>query len=188
VRIGGQLSKEVKVTSGVPHGSILGPLLFLVYVNDIWRNIDLSIRLFTDNCMSYRKITNKNDIGKLQKDLDTLGEWAVETGMKINPDKSKAIRFTRAQVKNSLGYSLGEQKFLEASSCKYLGIILQSDLNWVDQVYCTVQEAWKALHFVMRVLKKGNRNTKSLAYRSLVRPILEYGPACWDPCRGQINC
>jgi len=47
--------------------------------------------------------------------------------------------------------------------------------------------AWKALHFVMRVLKKGNRNTKCLAYTSLVCPILEYGAACWDPCRGQIN-
>jgi hypothetical protein len=74
-----------------------------VYVNDIWRNINLSIRLFADICIIYRKITNKNDIGKLQKVLDTLWEWAVETGMKINPSKSKAIIFTRAQVKNPLG-------------------------------------------------------------------------------------
>jgi hypothetical protein len=61
----------------------------------------------------------------------------------------------------------------------------------VDQVNYTVQEAWKALHFVMRVLKTGNRknrNTKRLAYMSLVHPVLEYGSACWDPCReGQIN-
>ena len=113
-----------------------------------------------------------------------MGEWEVENGMKINPGKSKAIRFTRARVKNPLGYSLGDHKILEASSCKYLGIILQSDLNWVDQA----QRAWKALHFVMCVLEKGNRNTKSLAYTSLVCPILEYGSACWDPCReGQIN-
>jgi len=69
-----------------------------------------------------------------------------------------------------------------------LGIILRSYLNWVDQVNYILQKAWKALHFVMRVLKKGNRNTKSLAYASLVRPILEYGAECWDPCReGQIN-
>jgi len=57
----------------------------------------------------------------------------------------------------------------------------------VDQVNYTAQKGWKALHFVMRVLKKGNRNTKRLAYTSLVRPILEYGSACWEPCRGQIN-
>jgi len=53
----------------VPQGSVLGPLLFLVYVNDIWRNIDSSIRLFADDCIIYRKITNKNDIEKLQKNL-----------------------------------------------------------------------------------------------------------------------
>jgi hypothetical protein len=87
VRAGRQLSKEVEVTSGVLQGSVLGPLLFLVYVNDIWRNIDSSIRLFADDCIIYRKIINKNDIEKLQKDLDTLGEWAVEKGMKINPGK-----------------------------------------------------------------------------------------------------
>jgi len=99
VRVGGQLSKEVKVTSGVPQGNVLGPLLFLVYVNDIWRNVDTNIRLFADDCVIYRKITNKKYKGKLQKDLDTLEEWAIENGMKIIPGKSKAIRFTRTRVK-----------------------------------------------------------------------------------------
>jgi hypothetical protein len=78
----------------------------------------------------------------------------------INPGKSKAIRFMGAQVKNLLGYSRGDQKILEASSCKYLGIILRRNLNWVDQVNYITQKACKALHFVMYVLKKGNRKTK----------------------------
>ena len=121
VRVGGQLSKEVKVTSCVPQGSVLSPPLFLVYVNNIWRNIDSSIRLFTDDCLIYRKITNKNDIENLQKDLDTLVEWIVENGMKINPVKSRAIRFTRARAENLLGYCLGDQNIPQASSCKYLG-------------------------------------------------------------------
>ena len=69
-----------------------------------------------NNCIIYRKTTDKNNTEKLQKDLDTLGEWAVENGMKINPGKNKAI--TRAQVKNPMGYCLGDQKILEASSCK----------------------------------------------------------------------
>ena len=57
----------------------------------------------------------------------------------------------------------------------------------MDQVNYKAQNAWQTLHFVMRVLKKGNRNTKSLAYTSFIRPILECGSACWDPCRGEIN-
>jgi len=83
VSVGGHLSDEV--TSGVPHGSVLGPLLFLAYANDISRNIESTIRLFADDCVLNRKIINKEDIEKLQKDLDKLGEWAVENAMKINP-------------------------------------------------------------------------------------------------------
>jgi hypothetical protein len=63
----------------------------------------------------------------LQKDLDTLGKWPAENGMKINTGKSKAIRVITARVKDPLGYSFGDQKIPEASSCKYLGIILRTD-------------------------------------------------------------
>jgi len=89
-----------------------------------------------------------------------LGEWAVENGMKINPGKSKEIRLTRAWVKNPPGYSLGDQKIPEASSCKYLAIILRGDLNWMDQVNSTAQKTWKALLYAIRVLKKGKRKQK----------------------------
>ena len=108
---------------------------------------------------------------KLQKGLDRLGEWAVENAMKINPSKSNAIRFTRARVKDPLNYSLLGTLIPEASSCKYLRIILRSDLSWADQVNYTVKKAWTALHFTMRILKKGKSNTKSLAYMSLVHLI-----------------
>jgi len=124
---------------------------------------------------------NNADMEKLQKDLDRLGEWAVENAMKIDPCESKAIRFTRARVRNPLNYFLMGTLIPEASSCKYLGIILRSDLSWADQVNYAVKKDWKALHFTILILKKGNSNTQSSAYISLVRPILEYGAACWDP-------
>jgi hypothetical protein len=129
-----------------------------------------------------------NIVGRGQADLDRLGDWAVEDEMKINPNKSKALSFTKARVKDPLNYSLTDQNIPEPSCCKYLGIIMRSDLSWAGQVNYTAQKAWKALHVIMRILKKGNTNTKSLAYTSLVRPILKYGAACWDPYREcQIN-
>ena len=73
VRVGGQLSEEVRLTSHVPQGSVLGPLLFLAYINDIWRNIESTIRLFVDDCVIYRKIINNEEKEKFQKDLDRLG-------------------------------------------------------------------------------------------------------------------
>ena len=119
VRVGGQLSAEVRITSGVPQGSVLGLLLFLAYVNDIWRNMESTTILFADDCVIYRKIINNADMEKLQKFLDRLEEWAVENAMKINPRKSKAIRFTRARVKDPVNYSLMGTLIPEARSCKY---------------------------------------------------------------------
>jgi hypothetical protein len=93
--------------------------------------------------------------------------------MTINPTKSKVVCFMRAWVKDPLNYTLGGTVIPGASSCKYLGIILCSDISWSDQVNYMVKKAWKALHFTMHILK-------SLAYTSLVHPKLEYGAACWD--------
>jgi hypothetical protein len=72
---------------------------------------------------------------------------------------------------------------LEASSCKYLRIILHRDFSWADKVKYMVKKAWKAFHFTMHILENRNSNIKSLAYTSLVSLILEYGTAYWDPHR-----
>jgi hypothetical protein len=89
VRVDGQLSEEVRVISGVPQGSLLGALRFLAYVNYILRNTESNIRLFADDCIIYRKMNYSSDIDKLQKDLNKLGEWALENEMKINTGKIK---------------------------------------------------------------------------------------------------
>ena len=117
------MSEEVRLTSGLLQGNLLGPLLFLAYVNDISRNIESTIRLFADDCVIYRKIINKEDTENLQKVLDRLEEWTVENAMKIIPSKSKAVLFTRSRVKDTLDYSLANTLLPETSSCKYLGII-----------------------------------------------------------------
>ena len=79
VRVGGELSHEVRVSSGVPLGSVLGPLLFLAYVNDIGSNIESNIRLFADNCVIYRQILTNEDMTKLQSDVDRLGNGRSKT-------------------------------------------------------------------------------------------------------------
>jgi hypothetical protein len=77
VRVERQLSEEVRVASGVPQGSVLGPLFSLAYVNDIWRNMESKVRLFADDYVIYRKILNFKGVEKLQADLDRFGDWAV---------------------------------------------------------------------------------------------------------------
>jgi hypothetical protein len=112
LRGGGQLSEEVRVTSRVPQGNTMGPLLFLAYVN-IWRNLESTIKLFADDYTStiYRKIMNDSDTDMLQIDVDRLGEWEVENAMNINPGKCKAVSFTKTWVKYPLNYFSGTKEF-----------------------------------------------------------------------------
>ena len=88
-RVDGQLSEEVRVTSGVSQGSVLCPLLFLAYVNDIWRNTESNIRPFADGCIIYRKIMDSSGTDKLETDLDRLMEWMIENEMEIIQAKLK---------------------------------------------------------------------------------------------------
>jgi hypothetical protein len=90
----------------------------------------------------------------LQKNLDRLGEWAVENAMKINPSKSKAVHFTSARVKDLLDYSLANT-ILEVSSYKYLGIILRSDLSWADHVNYMVKKGLERTTFHNANTQKG---------------------------------
>jgi len=140
VRVGTHYSEEVRVTSGIPQGSVLGPILFLAYINDITTNTESKIKLFADDCITYRKILNIKDVEILQADLDRVGEWVELNDMIINPNKSKALRFTRARMKDPLNYSLRGQTIPEENCCKYLGIFIRNDLSWADQVNYTVKK------------------------------------------------
>ena len=90
-------------------------------------------------------------------------------------------------MKELVRYYFGDQLIQEESSFKYLGIIIRSEVNWADHINYTIRRAWKALHFIMCILKKGNNDKKCLVYTALVRSILEYGAVCWDPYRGQVS-
>ena len=111
------------------------------------------IRLFADDCVTYRNIKDSSDIEKSRTDLNIRGEWAVENEMKKNPGKIKAVSFKKAREKERIRYYFGDQLIPEASSFKYLGIIICSYLNWADHVYYTLRKAWKALHFIMKYSK-----------------------------------
>ena len=103
----------------MPQGSVLVPLLFLAYVNDIWRNTESNIRLFADDCTMYREIKGSSDIDKLQTDLNRLREWTLGNEMKINLGKSTAVSFTKARVKERIRYYFGDPLIPDASSFKY---------------------------------------------------------------------
>jgi len=132
----------------------------------------------------YKKITNKNDMNKLQKNLDTLGKWAVENGMKINAGKSKAVRFTRVRVKNRLSVTKKIRK--RAAVNTWNNLTKRFKLGGPSKLHRA--ESLQGTALFNACSKKKKQKYKYLAYTSLVCPILEYGSACWDPYSdGQIS-
>ena len=107
--------------SGVPQGTVLGPLLFSLYINDISSDIESEIRLFADDCVYYREIKDEEDTMKLQRDIDRLGSWARKWGMRFQPVKCNMMQLTRKRIKKiHASYTLEGTNLENVESIKYL--------------------------------------------------------------------
>lgn len=174
-------SAPVSVKSGVPQGSVLGPILFLMYINDLHFNIASSIRLFADDCVIYRPIKSPRDHIILQDDLNVISDWCTTWLMQINTDKTKAQTFTKRRRVVLHTYFIGNDAIEHVSSIKYLGVHLSSDLTWNTHIEHIINKAARTLGFLKRTLYQANEKTKLLAYTTLVRSQLEYASIIWHP-------
>ena len=120
VAINESASKPIQVTSGVPQGTLLGPLLFLLYINDLPNNFTSNVRLFVDDCLLYQPIKSDNDISLLQNDLIKLEEWQNIWLMKFNPTKCFTMKLTSRKPTPNI-YTCGQQLKSVKSHC-YLGV------------------------------------------------------------------
>ena len=178
----GQRSHEAKITSGVPQGSALGPLLFLIYSNDLPDSVKHStIRLFADDCMLYRRIRSVQDCTNLQEDLDRLQEWEIKWRMEFHPSKCQTLRVTNKR-KQILGlYNIHGHDLKLVSSAKYLGINIDQKLNFNSHVDTTVKKANSVTGFLRRNFKQCRRRIKQATYFTYVRPVVEYAATAWEP-------
>ena len=122
-------SNRADVISGVPQGSVLGPLLFLIYINDIATNLTSQIRLFADDCVVYKAITSHDDVISLQSDLNRLTEWCSMRQMEINISKTKYVHFASAVRPNYNQYKIRGANICPVPSIKYLGVFFSSNLS-----------------------------------------------------------
>ena len=181
VIVDGAISEEAPVTSGVPQGSVLGPVLFLTFINDLTECVKSSCRLFADDSIIYREINSTEDSNKLQEDLDSLTNWEILWGMKYNPEKCHILRVTRKRKPITTEYTLKGHILETVTKSTYLGVDITSDLTWNDHVNKITSKAKKTLGFVRRNIQTASLNTKVMAYQTLVRPQLEYCAVVWNP-------
>ena len=182
VVVNGVKSDWAPVLSGVPQGTVLGPLLFSLYINDISSDIESEIRLFADDCVCYREIKDEDDTMKLQRDIDRLGSWARKWGMRFQPVKCSMTHLTRKRIKKiHASYTLEGTDLENVESIKYLGVTITSDLRWNTHVSNVCTKANRTLGFLRRNLYSCPQEVKEAAYKGLVRPVLDYGSLVWDP-------
>ena len=144
VVVNGDNSEWVPVKSGVPQGTVLGHLLFLIYLNDLPDNISSEVRLFADACDLYRPINNKHDVEHLQAELD----WQ----MHINADKCFTLKLSHSKTPSTHQYEIGQSGLKEAKSHSYLGVNISHDFKWVEHINSTISKANRVLGAVRRNL------------------------------------
>ena len=174
----GEHSKSVRVESGVPQGTVLGPLLFLCHINDLPEWVTSQVRLFADDCLLYRNIRSAKDHALLQNDLLELEKWATTWGMRFNAKKCYILSIRN---KSSNFYQLNNT-FLQQVPCNpYLGVTIAEDLHWGVHISNICKKANSTLGFLRRNLRNCPQECRKLAYISFVRITLEYGSSIWDP-------
>ena len=187
VRVGEELSEVVKVNCGVPQGSILGPLLFIIYVNDLKGVGNIKLRLFADDILIYKQIRNEKDCEGLQEWLNEVNGLIEEKKMKVNVKKSQMIRITQKKTRIIFSYAILEEVIKEEEELKYLGVIVDSKMKWKSHIGGLVRRAYKVVYMLRRILKGCKREVKEKGYLMLVRPLLEYSSGVWDPYQGYLR-
>ena len=158
-------SKNLPVTSGVPQGSVLGPVLFLVFINDLPKEVDCQVALFSDDTLMYQTIKCSHDTLKFQENLTALSKWADRWGMDFNGKKSKILLFNyRGKFPH---YSLHGDELEIVEEVKYLGIIIQSNMKFTAHIQRKLMTANQQLDIIKRALYWAPTNAKLLAYKTL---------------------
>ena len=183
VRVGDVLSREIFATSGVPQGSHLGPLLFLLFIDDI-RQVLLNSEflLFADDLKIYKCVSSLSDSLSLQSDLDRLSEWCLLNHMELNISKCHVLRLSRCKNPLLLPYEIAGTQLSSVDVTRDLGVLIDSSFSFTQHIQHIVAVSNKVLGFLTRSCADfANPTTLCYLYNTLVRPHLEYASVIWAP-------
>ena len=174
VVVDGVKSNTLETTAGVPQGSRLGPLLFIIYMNDIVSDIESDILVFADDTsLMASGVDPAETVKQLNRDLNKITQWAEKWRVTFNAKKSKDIIFSNKCLNNSPPLVFGDIHIERVNAHKHLGLILTSSLDWSLQINSVSIKANQKLS-VLRSVKLLNRQTLDLLYKITVRSVIDY--------------
>ena len=179
VVINGEASEWIGVNSGVPQGSVLGPELFLIYINDIDEDLTCTVSKFADDTKIGSTVLSNEQVENMQNNLDKLSAWAQTWQMRFNEDKCKVLHIGSRNEKAT--YKMNDTQLQVVDKEKDLGVIISNNLKPSQQCAEVVKKANKIIGFIGRSFEHKNKDIILTLYNSLVRPLLEYCVQFWCP-------
>ena len=185
VLVNGCKSREFSVLSGVPQGSVLGPLLFIVYINSLVEKSGHSeLYLYADDLKVFKEIKSEDDIEKLQGTLDKLYDWTCYSLLRFHPDKCVKMRLSSSKSKQKKfegNYNMDETKLKDVLVEKDLGVIFDNCLSFEEHIYSKVNKANGLVGMLRRSFEYLDKEMFRQLFIAIVRPHLEYGAPIWNP-------
>lgn len=183
VEIAGEHSSFLPIPSGVPQGSVLGPILFLLYINDIASGVhpNIEVRLFADDCLLFTRVKTVSDQTCLNDALNIIHNWCAKWDMEINPKKSACMTVSNKKTPLMFDYTVNTNQIKRSTQIKYLGMTITDTLNWNAHIDNICGSAQRKLGLLRRKLRGAPPEVKLQAYKTIVRPTLEYASMIWDP-------
>ena len=183
VVMNGTSSNWRSITAGVPQGSILGPLIFLVYINDLADQVESNIRLYADDASLYITYQNPDEAAIiLNEDLERVQTWAEKWLMTFNPNKTEALTFSRKHQIDTPPLFMNNNPINEVQQHTHLGLTLQQNGKWTEHLREVITRAKKRVDILRSFTHRLSRHSLQKLYMSFIRPILEYGSTVWDNC------
>ena len=175
----GSSSSWLPVHSGVPQGTVLGPILFVLYINDLVENLESGVSLFADDAKLYREVKDHSDVEALQRDLQRVEEWSRIWLLTFNINKCKTMHIGHNNPRAN--YELYGNDLMKSEVEKDLGILVSSNLKSSNHVAAIAAKANSRLGIIKRSFEFLDKEIFLALYLTLVRPLLEYAVQCWSP-------
>ena len=175
----GELSSRETVKQGVPQGSTLGPLFYIIYANDIPNELHKHVTLYADDTVIYASSKNGTTLsGQLQQDMDKLSQWCLDNKLTINTDKTKVMIFGTKTMREKIGHlniTFRNKTIEEVTHYNYLGVSLDQNLKYDRQAKSIIMKVSEKLVYLKRIRRFINARAALSIYKNMVLPILEYG-------------
>ncbi|KAM7290185.1 uncharacterized protein ISCGN_026849, partial [Ixodes scapularis] len=180
-------TESLQVISGVPQGSVLGPLLFILFISDMGKDFDSAVTLkhFADDTVIYSNISSNEDQLNLDKHLRKIMKWCADWQMELNISETVYMNVTRKKQHLQFNYSINGLPLVKVNEYKYLGVHLRSDLSWNSHIDYVCKKAFQKLWMLKTKLEFASSDVKLIAFKCLILPTLEYASPVWEPFTNQ---